>query len=878
MARRVWLFLTAISLATATCAFLPGCVKKEPESSAASTPKTVSTENPAVPLTRNDIDRALQKPLTLKFEKTPLGEVVERLRKELNLPIFIDKTALYYKDVSEETRVTFSCLNMRAKSALRLLMRELDLALIIHDDYLKIASQTEADEAIFLRISDVSDLCEPNGQNGDPLIDLITSSVYPTTWDAVGGPGSISVYSQNGVYALVISQTDEVMEGVEDFLRQLRAIARKDGQAINRISVSKDEIPRDNAFTCKTTLLRNEASIRKALAKPISLHFKDASLESIAKYISKTCNVPAEVDSKIVLGVTKSTESWNAEISDVKLESALSILLTGKEVVWTVRDGKIVFTNAEEAANYLEQKLYDVSDLAAYRDADNQPHPDFDAIIVNIKATISPKTWDTAGGSGDISAYKINGIQALAISQSWAVHDKIAKLFAELRKIRKYPLTKDEIAALPLRDENTHSNNANSNAAHIQPPEDPLRDAVVKSATQFSFDLYSSLRQKEGNVFLSPFGAYATLGMAYAGANGETAKELAAAMRTTSSKSDFIAGLGSCFSDLRVIERKFSAQKSVIRELPFEFSPTAHAVQLSQDGTVLKLSFANGLWIQKGIPLDELYRAALLGLFCGATNSVDLTHPKEVAERINNWAKEQTNGMITDVFSAADLAPEIRAVLINAVYFKEKWAEPFKVAETKEKPFYGYEKELTVPTMNRRGEYLYSESNGVQTLDLPYAFGQFSMTVFLPERGRSAMEKLEDNLSVKYLNEQVKKFEKRDVDVSLPKFQLFASNNFNETLREWGVKQAFDPKTADFSAATGDKTVALGLGLVIQKAFIDVNEEGTEAAAVSGMLGGFGGFHASEKPIVFNADRPFIFLIRDVRTNCILFIGRVEKP
>jgi serpin B len=375
-------------------------------------------------------------------------------------------------------------------------------------------------------------------------------------------------------------------------------------------------------------------------------------------------------------------------------------------------------------------------------------------------------------------------------------------------------------------------------------------DTLVAGDTAFAFDLYQSLKGEPGNLFFSPYSLSTALGMTYAGARGETESQMAQTLHYTLPQ----AALHPAFNALD-------------QEL------TANA---GNEGA-FQLSIINSLWGQQDFPfrsefLDNLARNYGAGM--RLVDYIDETHRKQARQAINTWVEEETQGKIKDLIAKEILTDMTRLVLANAIYFKGEWTEPF-LNGTRDAPFSRLDgSQVEVPTMSRRAETSYAEVDSVQAIDLPYKGERISMLVLLPTEGQ--FEAFESRTDGEFLRSVLNALQKQDVKLYLPKFDFSAEFKLAPTLKAMGMPDAFDMTKADFSGMYDPSQVSgnnLYLSHVIHKAFVAVDEVGTEAAAASGVVA-----EAASMPIVLRVDRPFIFLIRDRQTGAILFIGRVVDP
>jgi len=287
-----------------------------------------------------------------------------------------------------------------------------------------------------------------------------------------------------------------------------------------------------------------------------------------------------------------------------------------------------------------------------------------------------------------------------------------------------------------------------------------------------------------------------------------------------------------------------------------------------------ELVTANALWGQQGYDFLPDFVSLTQKYYGAGFNAVDFKNQTESARlTINSWVSEQTKQKINDLLAPGVLTDLTRLVLTNAIYFKGNWAVQFKKEDTHDLPFYlGGGKTVNAPLMYRKGKYKYVETDSLQVLELPYFGEELSMVVLLP-KAKDGLAGLENELSADKLDEWLSQAYTNEVMVYLPKFKLESKFLLNQTLADMGMVDAFSVK-ADFSGIESKKE--LMITAVVHKAFVEVNEEGTEAAAATAVVFGLKSMAVMEPE--FKADHPFIFLIRDNRSGAILFIGRVNDP
>lgn len=371
---------------------------------------------------------------------------------------------------------------------------------------------------------------------------------------------------------------------------------------------------------------------------------------------------------------------------------------------------------------------------------------------------------------------------------------------------------------------------------------------LVTGNTQFGMDLYGQLKSEAGNLFLSPFSISTALGMTAAGARGTTLEEMQKVLHLPA---DPHAGFGAL---LRSLNEEADAKKRGFT-----------------------LSTANALWAQQGYPWKPEYKKIVATDYAAGLFDVDFKGNAEAARAtINQWVEKETREKIKDLLPAGSITALTRLVLTNAIYFKGDWQDPFDKKATKDLPFTTADgKKINTPLMFRQGRYLYAENDAYQVLDLPYTGRRISMTVVLPRKvdGLPAVEK---ELTAAKLAETLKGLRpEREVHVHLPRFKVTKDFLLNKPLKELGMRAAFEK--ADFSGMhTGGEQ--LDITAVVHKAFVDVNEEGTEAAAATGVVVGVTSVAPPPTPKYFKADHPFLFFIRDQKTGSVLFMGRLESP
>jgi serpin B len=385
--------------------------------------------------------------------------------------------------------------------------------------------------------------------------------------------------------------------------------------------------------------------------------------------------------------------------------------------------------------------------------------------------------------------------------------------------------------------------------------------SVVTSNNQFAFDLCGQLRGQDGNVFLSPYSITKTLAMTYTGARGDTAREMARTLH---------------FSlDPDRQARAFAAARKVLNGTQAGFAPNLAAVFGGKRGVQLHL--AASLWGQQGYGFQKQFLAVNQECYGAGLQEIDFRAPEQARQTINAWAGQQTHRKIQELFPPDVLDINTRLVLASAIYFKGDWSKQFPKNATHDEPFRGTAgQQVQVQMMNQTDVFGYFETEDVQGLQLPYEGGNLAMLVLLPKK-EEARADLEKTLTADRLADWISRLREQKVQVSLPKFTVTSTFSLADTLSALGMKKAFRSGEADFSGMNGGRE-SLWISSVNHGAFVEVNEEGTEAAAATGAVVTALGIEPGSKVAVFRADHPFVFAIRDVRTGMLLFLGRVVQP
>jgi serine protease inhibitor len=373
-----------------------------------------------------------------------------------------------------------------------------------------------------------------------------------------------------------------------------------------------------------------------------------------------------------------------------------------------------------------------------------------------------------------------------------------------------------------------------------------MKSNLAAASNAFGFDLFQQLRRQDANksVFFSPLSVTVALAMTYNGAAGETKNAMARALKIEGmSRGELNHASHDMLKDLKGSDPK------------------------------IELAIANSLWARSGVRFNESFLADNRAFYSAEISTLDFSSP-QAAATINRWVSDNTKGKISKIIDTID--PQKVMFLINAVYFKGQWQKRFEKTLTKEQPFYlpgGQKKPM--PMMAQSGNYLYHRGDKFQAVSLPYGEGGVRLYLFLPDKG-SSLDDFLKGLSFQKWEGWINNFNDTPGDVKLPRFKLDYEETLNDSLSAVGMGVAFNPREADFSGIRPERD--LFISEVKHKAVVEVNEEGTEAAAATSVGVTTTSIRQPRERFSFVADRPFLMAIRDSKTGAILFMGAVMEP
>ncbi len=374
---------------------------------------------------------------------------------------------------------------------------------------------------------------------------------------------------------------------------------------------------------------------------------------------------------------------------------------------------------------------------------------------------------------------------------------------------------------------------------------------LVDGNSVFAFDLYQTLRETDDNLFYSPYSISLALAMTYAGARGETESQMANTLHFVLPQNQLHPAFNSL--DLQLGRRGQDAR--------------------GKDGEGFRLHIVNAIWGQKDFEFLSEFLDLLAENYGAGLRILDfMKAPEQSRITINEWISDQTEDRIKDLIPQGLINTFTRLVLTNAIYFNAAWQHPFEENATNDGLFHLLDGgEVTVPMMRQAESFGYAEGDGYQVVELPYDGGELSMVILLPSLGQ--FELFEESINAQRVDDITKNLNPREVALTMPKFEFESSFSLKKTLTAMGMPVAFTD-SADFSGMTGYRDLCIAE--VVHKAFVSVDEAGTEAAAATAVV--MRPTAMPVEPVEVTIDRPFIFLIRDIETGTILFVGRVINP
>lgn len=374
---------------------------------------------------------------------------------------------------------------------------------------------------------------------------------------------------------------------------------------------------------------------------------------------------------------------------------------------------------------------------------------------------------------------------------------------------------------------------------------------LSRSTNRFAFSLYEKvIEKKNSNIFFSPIGLSTAFAQVYIGSKNKTKDEIA---------------------------NLFGFNNSLV-EFPNEFLVFSNQLFSPEANSTIELLNANSVWVNNKFELKPEFAKSLKDNFNSKVFTLDVSKPSECADQVNAWVKNSTSDKINTIISEKNIEPETVFLLLNSLYFKSKWLNTFDEKNTREDMFsVSASEKVKTQMMNTQGDYNYSKYYNYDALQIPYTTNNYSMLILLP-KDVSGIYELEQNLDSIDIDFILSDLKKNSINISLPKFKLeYEVNVLKEMLTKLGIKQAFEKSKAEFSGIIKEVPgLNFYISDVLQKTFVEVNEEGTEAVAITMISHNFRG--GRPDPKIFRVDHPFLFFIVEESTKCILFMGKCVNP
>jgi serpin B len=375
---------------------------------------------------------------------------------------------------------------------------------------------------------------------------------------------------------------------------------------------------------------------------------------------------------------------------------------------------------------------------------------------------------------------------------------------------------------------------------------------LVKDNNDFGIGLYQELRMRPGNLFFSAYSVSVALAMTQAGARGETLQQMNQVLHFSLPDED----LHSAFNALQLALASRDKDDQ----------------EANQSGFRLKV--ANAIWSEKSYSFESEYLDRLAQNYGAGMRLLDFKDAPEASRQtINEWVSDETEQKIKDLLAEGTITPFTRLVLTNAIYFNANWQSQFDPANTRSGDFTLLDgTKVQAQMMSQSSQYGYAKGDGYQVVEMPYLGANVSMVIMLPDEGQfDAIEKSLDSIRMEAIRSEL---QTAQVNLSLPKFKIESTFGLADALKIMGMRDAFVPGKADFSGMDG--TGELYISAVEHKAYVSVDEKGTEAAAATGVV--VGTTSAPNQVVDLRVDRPFLFIILDQESGAVLFMGRLVQP
>ncbi len=605
-----------------------------------------------------------------------------------------------------------------------------------------------------------------------------------------------------------------------------------------------------------------EVALIEDMQRTVHWQLNRETVEALAARVRRELKVPVAIEwSDLEDAGVGREDAITEQFEGLSLERAMETALRRLHLVWTLSGKSIVFTTPEGAEENLETRVYAVGDLL---DRGEFKKVDFDSLTDVITATLAADSWaENGGGVAEIRPFDSGGIRVLIVSQTFATHRKIAQLLQDMRATRDAEgatlspaISFDEFRELliPLKSLDVAQNDAVDESddegrerLKFLATTDGLRE-VARRSNEFSLELMRRITiDARENSVICGYSVREAMTLIALGASGECRCEL-----------------------VKALQLPESTQKAAAQSLAMRFHLS------STDSSGAEFSSTNCLWLQQGLTANSEFVAIAKKGMNAEVQSVDFRQPTDASKSINEWTAKWTNDGLKEVISPSDIVPESMAAIVNATCFKGVWETPFSKEESKRSQFKllgGGSSQVLMMHGKVFARAAAIESSGPQIAELPYRGERISAVIVLPKPGRDGLNDIESSLSAESLSSWLEPLEAVELQLTMPKFKIASRLELKPALAAMGLSKVFDLASADLRRIVDGP---MAIERVMQSSLIEVDERGTEAAAAT-VGRAFGGITSTPLHTMV-VDRPFLFLIRDVRSGCLLFIARVTNP
>lgn len=834
------------------------------------------------------IREALRTPVSPDFQLLTLPAIVEWLEEEIGIRVLIDREKLSSEGLSGnlESEFSFRLDGIEARAFLARLLEEISCDYFIRDDCLVVTASPGVPRQS--RVFDVTGLyvLAAEGRQApaetpeiapNELVDVIVSTVTPEAWDVLGGDASVRPAFLGGRCALAVAGSRSVLDAVEELLQDLQSLdlARKaTAQPVTEQAGTDSAAASDQKTRSILVPHPADARIQAALQTRISPRFAHSALRDSIAWIAGKVGIPLDIDEAGIAGEGQSSlleYEDDLALDEVAAGTVLGFLLENKELATTVKYGMLRITMRSIAEGQLEARVYDVG---AFVSGESERVRELTQLLDLVTSQVAPDSWDCSGGPCSGRILTLPTGDALIVRQTWANHNRLLAFLESLNRVAVVPRANRPgtrwTSGLPVAEVVVESE-------EIEPaqPVGPVSREAAIAANALGLRLYHELRVRhDGNLAFSPASAVAALSLALPGAAGSTEDALLQALAPDADRTSAIERLARWSRGLTVSPEPApkTLPPSMLSTLSTEWPPRrAHRS---------RMMMANRIWLDRDCPVRPEWSEIQQDMFGAPAGELDFRDIAGSVEAINAWCRKATRGRIPDLVDAAALktrgVEDGRAafVLASGMSLWAGWDHPFPVHMTASAIFHSPSGSSLIELMTDEIRCRYAQREDIQGVEIPLGRSTWTMLFLLPSDPEGRLSELESRLTLEFLERLRDVLTAESVRVFLPRFRVQSSFELESACRATGLALPFS-MTADFSRMTEQPVY---LDSARQRTLLKVGEEGIEASAATALMGGFGGTSDEKTAIVFRADHPFVYLLRDNRSDTILMIGRYVGP